>query len=154
MSDLQVRIVDLEPMRWAGTSGFGPEPEGLAWDALLKWAEPIGLLSKPHRFFGYNNPDPSPGSPNYGYEIWVPVGPEVQAEGQVTIKEIPARRYAVARCEGLSNIGRVWRQLVRWFEGSQYRRPAHFDQCLEHLLSPPGVSYDQYVFDLHLPIAD
>src|SRR5512135_1600769 len=55
MSDLQVRIVDLAPMRCAGASGFGPEPEGSAWEAVLKWAVPLGLLSKPHRFFGYNN---------------------------------------------------------------------------------------------------
>jgi len=42
---------------------------------------------------------------------------------------------------------------VLWFEASPYQRPAHFHQCLENLLSPPGVSYDEYVFDLHLPIA-
>jgi hypothetical protein len=75
MSELQVRIVDLEPMRCAGASGYGPEPEGLAWDALLKWAEPIGLLNKPHRFFGYNNPNPSPGTPNYGYDQWITTNP-------------------------------------------------------------------------------
>src|SRR5512143_3959965 len=112
MSELQVRIVDLEPMRCAGASGFGSEPEGLAWEALLKWAVPLGLLSKPHRFFGYNNPDPSPGSPNYGYDQWITVDAPVQVEGPIKIKEFPGGLYAVTRCEGVQNIHATWQALV------------------------------------------
>ncbi len=153
MSEFQVRIVSMDPMRVASVIGFGASPEELASKKMIAFLEASGLKREAVRWFGFNNPCPSPGSPNYGYEIWVPVGPEVQGEGEVTIKEIPARRYAVARCEGLSRIGEVWQQLVLWFEASPYQRPAHFHQCLENLLSPPGVSYDEYVFDLCLPIA-
>jgi effector-binding domain-containing protein len=154
MSDLEVRIVQMEPMRVASAHGFGTSPEEQAWNKILAFAEAKGIDHKDARFFGFNNPNPSPGSPNYGYEQWMTVGPDVEAEGEITIKEIPARQYAVAHCEGLSTIGEVWRQLVLWFEDSPYKKPAHWCECLEELLTPPGVPVDEYVFDLYLPVVE
>ena len=154
MSDLNVRIVQMEPMRVASAHGFGTEPEPQAWEKILAFAEARGIDTGEVRFFGFNNPNPSPGSPNYGYEQWMTVSPGVEGEGEITIKEIPARRYAVARCEGLSTIGKVWQDLVLWFEDSPYKKPAHWCQCLEELLTRPGLPYEEYVFDLYLPIAD
>jgi DNA gyrase inhibitor GyrI len=151
MSKLEVRIVTLEPMRCAGASGFGPEPEGKAWDTLLKWAEPIGLLSKPHRFFGYNNPDPSPGSPNYGYDQWITVDAAIQPAEPIKIMEFPGGLYAVARCLGVQNIPVTWKQLVVWCEDSPYRTAQH--QWLEECLTPPDTEMDKLEFDLYLPIA-
>ena len=65
------------------------EPGGhrLGQDPVLCQAK--GVDVEKARFFGFNNPNPSPGSPNYGYEQWLTVGPEVQAEGGIVIKEIP-----------------------------------------------------------------
>jgi len=154
MSDFQVQIVEMEPMRVAAALGFGTGPEVQAWEKILAFAESKGLDRETARFFGFNNPNPSPGSPNYGYEQWMTVGPDVEGEGEVTIKEIPARRYAVARCDGLDTIGRVWGQLVTWFEDSPYKKPPHWHQCLEELLVPPEVPFEEYVFDLYLPIAE
>jgi effector-binding domain-containing protein len=154
MSDFQVRIVEMEPMRVASALGYGASPELQAWEKILAFAESKGLDRETARFFGFNNPNPSPGSPNYGYEQWMTVGPDVEGEGEVTIKEIPARRYAVAHCEGLSTIGFVWGQLVTWFEDSPYKKPPHWHQCLEELLTSPDVPFEEYVFDLYLPIAE
>jgi DNA gyrase inhibitor GyrI len=154
MSELDVRIVQTEPMRVASALGFGADPEDRAAQKMLGFMESRGLRFEDVRWFGFNNPSPSPGSPNYGYEVWVTVDPGVEGEGDVTIKEIPARRYAVTRCEGLDTIGRDWQQLVLWFEESPYQRPPHWVECLEHLLTPPTLPYDQYVFDLYLPIAE
>jgi len=154
MSELQVRIVSMDPMRVASVIGFGASPEDLAGTKMLAFMASKGLRFEDVRWYGFNNPSPSPGSPNYGYEVWVTVGPEVPGEGDVTIKQIPARRYAVARCEGLSHIGEVWKGLVLWLEGSRYRWPAHCAECLEHLLTSPDVPYEEYVFDLYLPIAE
>lgn len=154
MSDLEVRIVQMEPMRVASAHGFGTSPEEQAWNKILAFAEAKGIDHKDARFFGFNNPNPSPGSPNYGYEQWMTVNSQVQGEGEVTIKEIPARLYAVARCEGLGNIGEVWKQLVLWFEDSPYKKPPHYDQCLENLLTPPDLPFDEHVFDLYLPITE
>ena len=83
MSDLDVRIVKLEPVRVASFHGFGESPEDEAWNKLVAWAKPKGLLHDPqhHRIYGFNNPNPSPGSPNYGYEFWMAVGPRCKRKG-------------------------------------------------------------------------
>jgi DNA gyrase inhibitor GyrI len=154
MSELEVRIVQMEPMCVAAVHGFGPSPEGQAADKMLSFMASKGLKFEDVRWFGFDNPSPSPRSPNYGYDVWVTVNPDVEGEGEVTIKEIPAALYAVARCEGLENIGEVWKQLVLWFEDSTYKKPPHFHQCLENLLTPPGTPVEEFVFDLYLPIAE
>lgn len=151
MSELDVRIIKLEPMRVACSHGFGESPESEAWDKLLAWAKPKGLLDVPHRFFGFNNPNPSPGSPNYGYDQWITVAPDVKAQGDIQILDFPGGLYAVAQCKGVSTIGDVWRELVIWREGSPYKTAHH--QWLEELLTPPDSTPDDYVFDLYLPIA-
>ncbi|HSJ56188.1 MAG TPA: GyrI-like domain-containing protein [Anaerolineae bacterium] len=153
MSELNVRIVDLEPMRVAVSHGFGASPEMEAGDKMLAFLEAKGLTFDDVRWYGFNNPNPSPGSPNYGYDVWATVGPDVEAEGEITMREVPARRYAVARCEGLETIGEVWKQLVLWFEESPHEKPAHWCECLENLLTHPATPYDRYIFDLYLPIA-
>jgi DNA gyrase inhibitor GyrI len=152
VTDLDVRIVEMEPMRVACAHGFGASPELQAIEKMLSFLDSKGLRFEDVRWFGFNNPDPSPGSPNYGYDVWATVGPEIEAEGEITMREIPARRYAVARCEGLEHIGEVWRQLVLWFEDSPYRKPPHWYECLENLLVHPDTPFEDYVFDLHLPI--
>jgi hypothetical protein len=53
-----------------------------------------------YRTFGFNNPDPSPGSPNYGYEIWLGVGPDVEESPPIEIKQVVLGKYAVTRCVG------------------------------------------------------
>ena len=99
MSDLDVRIVKLPPMRVACVNGFGEGPEGMAFDKMRAWAEAHHLLGKPYRLFGYNNPDPSPGSPNYGYDVWITVDESVQADGDARIIDFPGGLYAVTRIE-------------------------------------------------------
>ena len=59
----EIRIVTLPRMRVACVNGFGESPEGQAFDKMLAWAKTHNLLDKPYRPFGYNNPDPSTGSP-------------------------------------------------------------------------------------------
>ena len=155
MSELKVRIVQLEPMRVACVSGFSETPEDDAWKALRAWAQPKGLLDDPkaYRIFGYNNPDPSPGSPNYGFDLWITVGPDVEAEGEAKIIEFPGGLYAVTRCQGIDNLGKVWKQLITWREESKYKRAHH--QWLEECLSPPVTTPpDKLVFDLYLPIVE
>ena len=155
MSELDVKIVEMPPMRVACAHGFGESPEPLAWEKILAFASAKGIDIEKARFFGFNNPNPSAGSPNYGYEQWMTVGPEVEAEGDIDIKEIPGRRYAMTNFKGLENITRVWHELILWFEDSPYRtnkKPEHWFECLEELLTSPDVTPEEYVFNLYLPI--
>lgn len=152
MSELEVRIAQLEPMRMASSYGFGTSPELQAWEKILAFAKSKSVDLERVRYFGFNSPDPAPGSPNYGYEQWMTVGPDVEPEGDIRIINFAGGLYAVTRCKGVSNIGNVWKQLVLWFEDSPYKKGTH--QWLEELLTSPDVPFEEYVFDLHLPIAE
>jgi AraC family transcriptional regulator len=126
-------------------------------EKLIAWAKPKGLLDDPenHRVFGFNNPDPSPGSPNYGYEFWIVVGPDVEPEGEIKIKGFTGGLYAVTRCEVRGDaydiIPSTWKQLMAWCEDGKYQSGTH--QWLEQLLTLPG-STDEFTLDLYLPIVD
>ena len=158
MSKLDVRIVKLEPIHVVSFLGFGPSPEEQAWDQLTAWAGPRGLLEDPerHRLFGFNNPNPSAGSPNYGYEVWIVIGPdEVDDEEDVEVKDFEGGLYAVTKCpvpkENFEVIGETWKKLAAWREDSQYRHGSH--QWLEEHLpaDSPGI---EIVLDLYLPITE
>jgi DNA gyrase inhibitor GyrI len=155
MSNLDVRIVRLEPSRVVAAYAYGSSPEMHAWESLLSWAKSKGLLNAPilPRFFGFNNPVPDPGSPNYGYEQWMTVAPDVTGNGDVQAKEFSGGLYAVTRCR-LSEIRETWKRLTEWNEEGPYRLAHH--QWLEECLTPPmpvtGTERD-LVYDLYLPIA-
>lgn len=154
----EVKIVRLERMLVASVHGFGTEPENQALEKLKAWAKSKGFLDRPeeHRIFGFNNPSPSPGSPNYGYEVWMVVGPEVQAEGEVEIKEFPGGLYAVARWDGrgdpYQSIPAAWEELVLWRENSSYQTASH--QWLEEQIQPGEADPVEFMLDLYLPIKE
>jgi len=157
-----VRIERLGPALVAAALGYGAEPEKEAWDILLGWMADNGLFPelKEHRFFGFNNPGPSPGSPNYGYEQWVTVNKEAASGEQIEIKEFPGGLYAVTTCK-LKDIGAAWQKLVAWSEDGGHRYVG--DMCLEELLTPwmmvasragEPVEFGDQVFDLWLPVLE
>ena len=157
---LAVRIVEVPPLRVASVHAYGPEPENAAWAKLAAWAgQGRGYLADPaqHRIFGFNNPNPSPGSPNYGYELWIVVGPDEQGDGQegeVRIEEFPGGLYAVVRVELITapydQIPAGWMALNRWLEDSRYQMGRH--QWLEEHIGIPAS--DRFSLDLYMPIAE
>ncbi len=157
MSDIEIRIVKLPPMRVACVNGFGQGPEDIAFGKMKAWATAHHLLDKSHRLFGYNNPDPSPGSPNYGYDVWITVDESVRADGEVKIIDFPGGLYAVTRLEVKNpeaDIPGTWQKLVKWMESSKYRHGRH--QWLEeHIgLLLDDVGEHPFTLDLHLPITE
>lgn len=155
MSELDVRIEKLEPMRVASAYGFGPQPEGIAHEKMAAFLKSKNMLDGygtiyPH--YGFNNPNPSTGSPNYGYEVWVKVPEDIEPEGDVRILQFDGGMYAVTRFENVENIGRVWGELVHWRENSPYKHAHH--QWLEHLLNPLETDFRKFVFELYLPITE
>lgn len=152
----EVRILELPPQRVASFSAYSSTPERDAWRKMVAWAQARGVLTYPHgqRIFGFNNPSPTPGNPNYGYEFWLTVGPEVEGVGEVEIKEFPGGTYAVGRCESLAVIGERWQQLVQWQQASGHREGRH--QWLEEHLEPAEIGPEpdeaSLVLDLYLPI--
>jgi predicted transcriptional regulator YdeE len=104
--------------------------------------------------FGFNNPNPSPGSPNYGYDLWITIGPEEEAEDDMRILDFPGGLYAVTRLVEQGDFGKAipaaWAGLHTWCEHSRYRIGRH--QWLEEHSrtadAPPG----QWTLDLYMPI--
>ncbi len=155
MSDLDVRIVELQSMRVASFLGFGESPEMLAIEKLMAWAGPRGLLEGQPRVFGFNNPSPSAGSPNYGYELWLAVGPEVAAlaagDPDTPIKQVDGGLYAVTRCgPGPDVIFPTWPRLVAWVDASESHTRGEL--CLEEQISRVGGPVEELVLDLYEPI--
>lgn len=167
MSKLDVRIVRLDPSRVVAAYAFGSSPEMYAWESLLSWAKSKGLLNAPTlpRFFGFKNPVPDPGSPNYGYEQWMTVAPDVTADltanvtadvtanSEVQAKEFSGGLYAVTRCR-FNEIRETWKRLAEWNEEGPYRLAHHqwLEECLTPAVPVMGTERD-LVYDLYLPIA-
>ncbi|MBI9046975.1 MAG: GyrI-like domain-containing protein [Anaerolineaceae bacterium] len=153
---LDINIVQLESIHVASAYGFGDSPEAIVWKKVLDWADSKCIWDKIEstRFFGFNNPSPSPGSPSYGYEQWVTVPENSESEVEMTIKEFSGGLYAVLRCQGIANVGNYWEKLVNWRENSAYHSAAH--QWLEEMISDPREMEDleKIILDLYLPISE
>lgn len=154
MDELEVRLVKLGPMRVASFLGFGESPEEEAWEKLFAWTKSRGIDDlKEHRLFGFNNPNPSPGSPNYGYEVWIEMDPGTQAGEGVNVLDFDGGLYAVTACvvpKGqFEVIGATWKKLVAWREDSPYKCGSH--QWLEESL-PRELPDTEFVLDLYLPV--
>jgi DNA gyrase inhibitor GyrI len=153
MADISVEIVELKPEMVAAATGFGENPEHQAWQKVTAWMKANGLQpSDKLRNFGFNNPNPSPGSPNYGYELWLTGVENLEPTREIAFKEMAGGTYAVAQCQGVENIGNAWRQLVEWRQASRYEHGHH--QWLEELLTAPEGPPESYLFNLYLPIEE
>jgi effector-binding domain-containing protein len=155
MSKLDVHIETLPPMRVISSYGYGTSPEVIAGAKMEDFLKAKGWLQEygsKVAHYGFNNPNPSSGSPKYGYEVWAALPDDVEPEGDLRVVMFPGGKYAVTRFENLENIGNVWKELVRWREGSPYKEACH--QWLEHLLNPLERDPAKLVFELYLPIKE
>jgi DNA gyrase inhibitor GyrI len=152
MNEPQVKIVNLEALRVICFNGFGESPEGQALGKLLAWAQARGQHG---RVFGFNNPDPSAGSPNYGYDVWMSVDQSVQPEGEARLIDFPGGLYAVLRCpvtEPGGEIPAAWQALVKWLDASEYRHDDQRQWLEEHLDPQNAVRGSNFTLDLYLPV--
>ena len=153
MNDLDIKIVTLPPLTGATFYGFGESPESIAHNKASSWMDKHGLReSKDFRQFGFNNPNPSEGSPNYGYEIWIIPDNGLPTDSDAKVIEFEGGLYAVAHCPSLDVIGQIWQKLVAWRDTSKYTRGSH--QWLEELIQPweTGKTEADFAFYLYLPI--
>ena len=145
-------------MRVASFHAFGPSPEIEATARLLNWkkSHKLQLDSPVVRIFGFNNPDPSPGSPNYGYEFWITVGSDVQPDDETIIKDFSGGLYAVFFCDVSGDPSEIipasWENLVKWLETSHYHMGNH--QWLEEHLALSEADDQRFTLDLYMPITE
>ncbi len=155
---IEVIIKKFEPMRVASFYGFGKSPENIAMEKLVAWAKSRGYLDTPgeHRIFGFNNPNPSPGSVNYGYEFWITVGGDVEPEGDIRIHQFNGGLYAVTRCYNVGPEGKgiteTWMKLFSWIQGSRYNIASH--QSLEEHIGAFPPTIETMVLDICMPVSE
>ena len=159
--EIQVEIVQLEPMTVASVQAISKSPEDDAWKKMVAFAEPKGLLKdlKKNPIFGFNNPDPTKGKEEYGYEFWIRIDPDMKLEEGVTMKEFDGGLYAVTRCNLTKEVASTflqeygalesWVKLGEWFKSSGYKMGKH--QCLEKSVNPNKPDED-LLLDLYWPI--
>jgi DNA-binding transcriptional ArsR family regulator len=165
IEDLFVQVVELEPMRVASVRAFSATPEIDAWEKMRVWAEPQGLLADldNHPVFGFNNPNPSPGQKEYGYEFWMRMGTLFKGEGEIVAKDADGGLFAVTTCklgeelesEYTKEHGFLepWKKLVEWVILSEKYEIDESRPCMEKTRNP-GASVTEVVLDLYQPIKE
>ena len=163
----KVSIVELPPFRVASCTGFGQGPENIAWQGLFDWMKASGIALNAGRYFGFNNPNPMPGNPIYGYEQWLVLEDErtraLPAGGSVVLKDFAGGLFAVTRHRGSPELlPRTWGSLMLWVESSAYDRSGRqwLEECLSPLVLEPSPSaspgaapaWDDMVFDIYMPV--
>jgi len=159
---MEVRLERLGTMRAVYTHVLSDAPEEDAWRKIERWAKPKGLLEAGvgTRVFGRNtyptdNPEP------HGYEFFLTVGPDVEPEGDIAIREIPGGLYAVLRFKNLDNIRKAWEHLWNWIKNSEYepvdwQKGEHgwYNGFEEHLNWYEKKSPNEWVFDLWVQLKE
>lgn len=156
MDELDVRISTLEAMRVASFHAFGPSPELDAAAKVVDWAKPRGFLDEPekHRIFGFNNPNPSTGTPNYGYEFWIQIEPDTKVEKEVSVKEFEGGLYAITRSVGIENITATWMKLAEWVENNSKYSYGSREMLEEHVGPFPFEVSEDFTLDLYCSIKE
>jgi DNA gyrase inhibitor GyrI len=156
MKDQDVRLVRLDPMWVASVKATGGNPEREAIARIRAWADAKGLLgdSDRHPIFGFDNPPFGARGGPRGYEAWVRIEDESDADPSVELRRFDGGRYAVARCEVHADpwdvIPQAWERLAEWVRGQGYRLGSH--QSLEMHFGA-GASEGSFVIDLYCPVA-
>lgn len=158
METQDIRIETLPAMRVASFYAYSTEPELDAWKKVITWSKLHGCWKEAPatRIFGFDNPTESEGSPNRGYEFWVTVGPDVQSDAEVKVKEFTGGKYAILRCNVTGNpfevIPATWGKLIQWLEASPYTFGSH--QGVEEHFTRNETIEDNFILDLYLPITE
>jgi DNA gyrase inhibitor GyrI len=156
MTDLEVKMIDLESMHVVVATGYGAEPETQAWASILEFAEERHMdpWDSSHRFFGFNNPDPDPQHIDYGYEQWMTVPDNIEATPPLETKDFSGGRYAMVAIHGLDTIGDSWQYLADWCDSHGYEIDLRRDTCLEELVGPLDVAPSEWDMNLYLAVTE
>lgn len=141
----------LESRAAARFHALSASPEMEAFARLETWAKSHdiwvpGKLLEPGpalEVYGYNNPDPSAGSPNYGYEFLVCGADLPEAPDMATLA---GGAYLVAPFDGDDpmRLPEAWQALAKAGEEAGYRLGSH--QWLERHYPP------EFKVELYLPV--
>ena len=85
------------------------------------------------KIFGFNNPNPTPGKEEYGYEVWITVnGMDDTGDDRIKIKKFAGGKYALLSTN-VKEVGDAWKKFGEWVKESEYDYGTH--QWLEEMVS-------------------
>jgi AraC family transcriptional regulator len=153
---LEVSVRRIGPIRVAFVRHVGPFDEvGEAWQRLMKWAGPQGLLGPGVRMLGIVQDDPEITAPEkLRYDAALVVKDGVPASGEIGIQDVGPGEYAVALHVGPYNtLGQTYARMCgEWLPESG--RELESAPAVEfYLNSPMTAPPDQWRTEICLPLA-
>jgi DNA gyrase inhibitor GyrI len=155
---MDIVIRELPEMRVASYRSISASPETEAWSVLSRWARERGLFDGPFRIFGFNDPNPKPGVPEYGYRFRITVADDVEGGDGVEIETVPGGRFAVGHIEvnAVEDIGAGWKEFGAALreQGLVSDEPDHcprwYEEHLDYDPDHPGLPFGM---DLYVELA-
>jgi AraC family transcriptional regulator len=151
---VDVRVETLGPLRLAFIRRLGPYREaGAAFERILAWAGPRGLLGPDTLVLGLYYDDPATTPPDrLRLDACVSVGEGVAAEGEIHVQEVPRGQYVVATHRGpYEALADTYGALIRWVAtGGRKPRAA---PCVEIYRNDPKTTLPaDLVTDVYVPL--
>ncbi|MBN1939107.1 MAG: AraC family transcriptional regulator [Candidatus Aminicenantes bacterium] len=155
-SKFKVEVREVPALTVAYVRHVGPFPEmKRAYDKLMQWAGPRGLLRFPEtKVLGiyHDNPEITE-TDKLRSDACITVPPETKVEGEVGKMTVPGGLFAVAYAEvGVNEFGEAWNALMRdWLPGSGYQPDDRM--CYELCLNDPKDHPEgKFIIEIHEPI--
>lgn len=154
-SPMKVAIKHLTPRPIAFVPHIGPYKEvGPAFDTLMAWAAPRGLLCPGVQILGvcYDDPTVTP-SGKIRYEAAITVDDEVEPEGEVGVRTLPGGDHAVICHQGpYQELSNTYDCIYGQWLPTSGREPAD-DPCFEvYLNDPEGTDPEDLLTDIYIPL--
>lgn len=153
--ELEVQFIRLQPMRVVSFQAISESPENEAWAKLREWAEPKGYFDdlEKNPIYGFNNPDPSPGKKEYGYEFWLVVNPDFKSD-EVEVKDVPESFNVVTRCnveDPARDITEAWKKILQWIKKHKIKFAG---RCGIEKVIVPSHSGEGFILDIYIPVKE
>jgi AraC family transcriptional regulator len=127
---------------------------GSAYDKLIKWAAPRGLLSSPDvKTITVAHDDPSITSiEKVRSSVCITLKEDVKVENEIGKMTVPAGKYAVGRFEvGKDEFEKAWNSMCLWFTESGYQQG---DGCTYELYHSNHMEHPEqkFIVDSCIPV--
>ncbi len=153
--ELEVQFIRLLPMRVVSFQTISESPENDAWMKLRDWAEPKGYFDdlEKNPIYGFNNPNPTPGKKEYGYEFWLVVSSDFESD-EVIVKDIPESFNVVTRCnveDPMRDIPEAWKKTIEWIKKNKIK---FADRCGLEKVIVPSHSGEGFILDIYISVEE